>query len=193
MMLGREMTLPIDVLYGSPDQGESEVHEYTTELKLRLDNAYRDARKQIESQHKRQKRVYDQRHHGRPFEAGDFAWVYNPRYKKGLATKLSCNWSGPYLVIKRMSDTIYRIQKNRNVIHYDSLKLYSGSNMKPWPNVDLVPKVIDPEMKDVEESQVNENQTIIIDEGISRDPTPEDNLEIAMPMESSSQPDTVLM
>jgi hypothetical protein len=52
MMFGREMTLPVDVLYGDPEQRESEVHEYTKKLKSRLEDAYQDARKQIESQHR---------------------------------------------------------------------------------------------------------------------------------------------
>lgn len=38
MMFGREMTLPVDVMFGGPREEEIEVQEYTDELKSRLQN-----------------------------------------------------------------------------------------------------------------------------------------------------------
>jgi hypothetical protein len=95
-----------DILYGDPNEQEVEVSEYSSDLKQRLDKAFDTVGEQISTQHKRQKRTYDQRQHGKPFKVGHFVWVYNPRYKKGLTKTLGCNWYGPYQVLKRHSDTI---------------------------------------------------------------------------------------
>jgi hypothetical protein len=111
-----------------------------------LENAFKVARSQISAQHRRQKRTYDQRQHGQPFKPGDFVWVYNQRFKKRLTTKLGCNWLGPYLVLKRLSDTVNRIQKSKTakpiVIHYDRMKLYRGEKVKSWIVEDVVPEVM---------------------------------------------------
>ena len=35
----------------------------------------------------------------------------SPQRKKGLSPKLQTNWDGPYKIIKRLNDVVYRIQK----------------------------------------------------------------------------------
>jgi transposase InsO family protein len=136
MCFGREATLPIDVMFGSPNETETEASDFVSTLRVNLESAFHDARKSIMAQHQRQKRLYDQRSHGEPYRVRDFVWLYNPKRKKGIATKLSCHWSGPYMITKRISDIIYRIQTNRmskpKIVHYDRLKRYKGVNAKPW-------------------------------------------------------------
>lgn len=157
MMFGREMLLPLDIMYSNSEEEEVEACEYVVELKERLNTAYESARTEIAKRHRRQKRLYDQRKHGKPYEPGDFVWLYNPVRKKGITTKLSCNWYGPFKVIKRLSDTIYRIQKNKKavprVVHYDRLKLYRGDNTASWKSDE--PKMVEEAdaspLEDVEE------------------------------------------
>ncbi|CAC5371521.1 unnamed protein product [Mytilus coruscus] len=45
------------------------------------------------------------------FDAGAPVWLHNPRRVKGLCPKLQNNWEGPYIVINKLNDVIYRIQK----------------------------------------------------------------------------------
>jgi hypothetical protein len=146
LCFGREANLPIDIMYGSPNEDQIEVSEFTSKLKKNLEAAFENARENIRSEHVRQKRVYDQRSHGKPYKPGDFVWLYQPRRKKGITTKLSCNWIGPFMITKKLSDTVYRIQRSRNtkpkVIHYDRLKLYRGTNAVPWTVGERTPEIV---------------------------------------------------
>ena len=60
--------------------------------------------------------------------------LYNPQRKKGVSPKLQPNWDGPYLVIKRISDVVYRIQSSKNrrskmkVVHLERLAKYRESS-----------------------------------------------------------------
>ena len=56
------------------------------------------------------KRYYDIGTTESKLEVGDAVWLYNPQRKKGLSPKLQKPWQGPYVIIKRINDLIYRIQ-----------------------------------------------------------------------------------
>ncbi|GJQ78208.1 hypothetical protein Trydic_g2537 [Trypoxylus dichotomus] len=44
------------------------------------------------------------------FEIGDKVWFYQPPRKKGRSLKLERSYTGPYTVINRINDLVYRIQ-----------------------------------------------------------------------------------
>jgi len=59
--------------------------------------------------------------------------------KKGLSPKLDMKWQGPFLVIDKLSDVVFRIQRNgprglQKVVHFDNLKPYCGKPPKSWLN-----------------------------------------------------------
>ena len=45
------------------------------------------------------------------FQAGDLVWLYNPRRRNGCCPKLSSDWKGPYTVVTRIKDVVYRIRR----------------------------------------------------------------------------------
>ena len=45
------------------------------------------------------------------FHEGQLVLLYNPQKKKALYPKLQTSWNGPYEVVKRLNDVVYRIQK----------------------------------------------------------------------------------
>ena len=57
--------------------------------------------------------------------------LLNPKRKKGVTPKLQRPWDGPYLVIKRISDVVYRIQKSESakakVVSFEMLKPFKGT------------------------------------------------------------------
>ena len=62
-------------------------------------------------------------------EAEDLVWLHNPAVPQGHSRKLHCPWTGPFTVVKRLSDVVYRIQdsrprrrRSRIVVHFDQLK-----------------------------------------------------------------------
>ncbi len=76
----------------------------------------------------RQKELFDRRKvHGELLEEGQLVMVHNPVVPWGQSRKLHCPWSGPYKVVKRLSDAVYRVldtrsRRQRQVIHFDRLK-----------------------------------------------------------------------
>ena len=77
-----------------------------------------------------QKKQYDKRAQLRTFHVGD--WVlrlYPPHITKN---KLSYRYTGPYLVIQRIGEVNYLIQKSKTTspltVHVNDLKSYTGEN-----------------------------------------------------------------
>ncbi|KAL1446972.1 hypothetical protein WDU94_014038 [Cyamophila willieti] len=65
------------------------------------------------------------------FRPGDLVWLYNPRRRKDRFPKLHKSWEGPYRVVTRLNDVVYRIQRGSGsefkVVHLGRLVPCSGS------------------------------------------------------------------
>ena len=128
-MFGRQARIPIDVMYGLPP-GESETcSQYVLNLRRSLESAYRIARQNLLVSAHRQKEYYDTKVHGKPFTQGDLVWLCNTAVPRGSSRKLYSPWTGPYKVVKCLSDLVYRIQdikrkRKKLVVNFDHLKPY---------------------------------------------------------------------
>ena len=54
-------------------------------------------------------------------------WVFNPKVPKNNHSKLFHPWTGPFKVLKQLSDCTYRVQqlggrKRRQIVHFNRLK-----------------------------------------------------------------------
>ena len=138
MMIGREATLPIDVMLGRPESVEVPSNEtkYAQSLRQRIDLIHDFARKHLQIESDRQKRYYDHLAQQHSFKQGDAVWLHNLKRKKGLCPKLQRPWDGPYIVIKCIDDLVYRIQKGARgkprVVHTNRLKRYEGADVPDW-------------------------------------------------------------
>ena len=136
LMLGREMNLPVDLVYGPHPQTEEYpdetgvIYEYTDDLQKRLWKVHAKARDNIVKASDRQKRQYDIKANVNSFEVGDVVWLFKYNRVKNRSPKLQRNWDGPYFITEVISDIIYRIQKTptgrMQVVHHDRLKPYFG-------------------------------------------------------------------
>ena len=70
LMYGREMQLPIDIMYRSPNQEVSR-SQYAHEVRDTLQNAYSATSEKLLVAHKRQKDYYDRRTQGTRYSVGD--------------------------------------------------------------------------------------------------------------------------
>ena len=139
LVYGREMFMPIDVMFGKPegDMGGEEL-EYVRGLRGRLEDAYDVAREHLQQSAERQKRYYDVRANESPYEPGDLVWTMNKTRKKGKSPKLQTRWLGPLLVLKRLNDVTYQVktsERDMKIIHYDLLKPYLGRDVPRWVQV----------------------------------------------------------
>ncbi|GBN32938.1 hypothetical protein AVEN_43413-1 [Araneus ventricosus] len=62
------------------------------------------------------------------FNEGDQVSLYNPKRRRVLSPKLQQKWEGPYTIVKRLNDVIYRVRRSPNgkpkVIHINQLASY---------------------------------------------------------------------
>ena len=58
MLFGREMRLPLDIMYRQPEASHSRF-DYSNEVRKTLADAYERARERLHLAHKRQKDYYD--------------------------------------------------------------------------------------------------------------------------------------
>ncbi|UYV61028.1 hypothetical protein LAZ67_1003178, partial [Cordylochernes scorpioides] len=61
--------------------------------------------------HRMRTRYYQRANHD-GFGQGDLVWLFHPKRKKGLSPELMAVWKGPYKIIKRINDLVYRIQRS---------------------------------------------------------------------------------
>ena len=138
MMMGHEVNLPVDILYGRPvtDEHFESKSEYVETLKKKLEAAHEFARQQLQRSACRQKKYYDLKVYDNPYQRGDFVWHYLPQCKVGLSPKLQTFWEGPYLIVQKISDALYAIQRSKaskkEVVHFDRLKPYKGTELESW-------------------------------------------------------------
>ncbi len=138
LMFGREVRLPVDVMYGNPSPAQTSTSRYALDLRLHLDKSYENVRNHMGLQQRRQKTLYDRRIHGAPFRLDDQVWLHSPAVPKGCAKKLHRPWQGPYRIVKVLSEVLFRIQRKdsprkRLVVHFNRLKPYYETQASSEP------------------------------------------------------------
>jgi len=130
LCLGRELKLPMDLIYGSPPTKEANLSEgdYVLRLKAKLNGIHNEVRNRINMKTSRAKVLYDRKARLVDYEPGQKIWLYNPRKIIGRAPKLQSNWEGPYEIVKKINDVVYCIRKSsrhkNKVVHSDRLASY---------------------------------------------------------------------
>ena len=138
MMLGREVVLPVDLTFeqSSPSTSEKEMQDYSHELRERLQEVHSNARQKLGLAAQRQGKMYDRNTKLRKFDVGDWVWLHGVPRKRGVCHKLEPKWTGPFLIMNKLSDVIYRIQESSRakpkVVHVDRLKEYLGPPLQNW-------------------------------------------------------------
>lgn len=145
LMLGREVRLPAEVMFGTGktpvgDQIAS-YGEYVSDLRDKMAHAHDVARKHLEKSAVRQKDHYDAKQVVTVYQPGDLVWVLSDLTQLHIAPKLRCAYEGPYLVLKRLNGLDYKVQFDAQgkikILHHNRLKLYKGDQKLPWSKVAL--------------------------------------------------------
>ena len=126
-MFGRRAQLPLDLVFKTDVSPAMTTPEYAVELKQSLEAAYEKVRQTTGAKQEVQRRLYNRRVHGDLHQVGDHVWLHSTVLSRGNTKKLHHPWTGPYRVIKRLSDSTYRIQllrapHKRLVVHFNWLK-----------------------------------------------------------------------
>ena len=152
LMLGRETTMPLDLIYCMPTSVKPvPTNQWVWELKERIEDAHTFVRGHIKQAILRQKTYHDKKLSWRKFEEGDEVYIFFPQKKIGCSSKLTSFWRGPFTILRKMSDVLYEVNCGRSgksqVIHCDRIKK-KISQMLREEDVDLV--INDRVVEDVE-------------------------------------------
>jgi hypothetical protein len=128
LLFGRELRLPSDLLFGTPSNKERPTIELAANLVDHLRDIHNYARQHLRLASNRMKTRYDKMANCAGYHEGDRVWLYRPTRTKGRSPKLQSAWEGPYKIIKRINDVVYKIQRNPRsrmmVVHLDRLAPY---------------------------------------------------------------------
>lgn len=126
---GQDLRLPLDLLRGTPpEQSETTPADYVSTVREKLDNIHQAVRGKMSMKSNYAKSWYDRKAKKSQFEEGQKVWLFNPHRTVGKSPKLQSNWEGPFVVVKKINDVVYCVQKTprhrKKVVHADRLATY---------------------------------------------------------------------
>lgn len=133
VLFGQEIVLPVDVVLGvAPKDKFTSVSDYVTKTADTLSTVVEAVKRHQATASKQQKANFDFRANFQYYSAGELVWVQNKSRKRGLCPKLQRRYKGPYKVLERVTDVLYRLDPGEGkpdfVMHFNRLKPFvSGS------------------------------------------------------------------
>ena len=100
--------LPVDMIAGPPPVQSDNLDKYTDKIRNQFAKAFSVVAEQQNSYIMRQKELYRERQH--KINIDDLVWLYTDRANPNLNRKFQSFWSGPYRVVKQLSNTIFEIE-----------------------------------------------------------------------------------
>ena len=107
LLLGREINMPIDVVFGKPpgcSYGNMCPQIYVEWIRDSMQRSFEIAHENLMSSFKKQKHYHDVNLKPRSFEIGTMVWRF---YPPKANQKLSSGWTGPYRIMRKISDITY--------------------------------------------------------------------------------------
>ncbi len=143
LMTGRNMTLPLHLLYQPGDLNlvtAYTTHQYLEELHQHLRTTFAFAQQQLQRSAEGRKAYYDQKASHHEFNVGDKVWYYSfarPRQNAPhrLSKKFLPHWTGPHAIVDKLSPVAYRIKIGQGRsepvlrwVHRNQIKRHQGSS-----------------------------------------------------------------
>ena len=140
-MYGRDPRFPIDISLSKPDKLYTSTDDYRSVLINRFVEAPKLAHDNIELAQQRQKANYDKKTREVSYSIGQRVWLFTPNNRKGLSSKLTHNWHGPYRILAKKSSVNYLLDSNdertyMQIVHVNRLKPFISYDSRP-ATVDL--------------------------------------------------------
>ena len=136
LMYGRTPLEPIDTIVVPNKAFRKEVGETIAQLQI----ARSVAKENVTERQKLMKERYDRNLCIRDFKPGDLVWIHFPEVMVGGSRKFFMNWSGPYIIVEKTSDTNFKVAQAhnsnilKNEIHVNRMKpFYHRAVLPPKP------------------------------------------------------------
>ena len=136
LMLGREVTLPLDIFLGTAPASPTAPPDYVRDLLVRMSTTFASARENMKSAQWRGRQNYAESNTIREqrFQVGDLVMITNSASQVGKCKKLQPVWRGPFVVAEVLSPILYRVADRRRskVQHVDRLRVYTDRTVPLW-------------------------------------------------------------
>ena len=139
LMLGREVCLPIEVIYETNTKSSKPIStycQYVADLQSNIQKAPSLAHRHLNEQALRHKDIYDSKLVFHQYEEGEVVWYLNEARIKGLSPKLQATYLGQYLITQKLNDLVFKIQVSKfghtRVVHHNKLKRFEGKAYPKW-------------------------------------------------------------
>ena len=164
-LYGREAVLPVDIMFGKVPGEKKGAFRHANDLKERLQEAYNIIRTEQKKAIERNRRYYTDPRPGEEFDDNRLVWLFTPHTKPGSSKKLSVFWTGPWKIVNKVTEVLYRIKTAGNwnereldvVVSLDRLKPYEGKTIpNEHPTFNL--QTEDLELDDMHAEEVSQDQ-----------------------------------
>lgn len=108
MVFGKELRLPIDMVYGAPGSEPLPQTEYARKLAARMRLAYQQVRMNQELHVERMHQTYNSRNQS--MNVGDLVWLYTPRSDPELNRKFQSYWTGPWKIKRFITNVLLDVE-----------------------------------------------------------------------------------
>ena len=135
LMLGREINMPVDLIFPGPEPAETvEYEKYVSDLVTQIQAAHEIAREKLKTSQAIAKRDYDLKAFTRSYAIGDAVYVLDTAAVKGKCSKLRPKWKGPGLVVRKLTDYLYEVmlRKKLETINHDRMKPCKDRELPAW-------------------------------------------------------------
>ena len=131
-MYGREARMPLDFIFPVEHDATPRAHEEAQQLEQKLKIAYQHMRTNIKKSIRRNQQLYRGKLNNLPLTTEDTVWLFTPRIRPTKGKKFSIFWTGPWKIIEKISEVLFKIKThgdwNRKelelVVSIDRLRRY---------------------------------------------------------------------
>ena len=129
----------VNFLLEKDDPAYKDYHEYADEVRERMQRAFDLVHERLQQKFEIAKKRYDKRIKEARFSVGNFVWFYSPRNLPGKSRKWRLKTSGPFLIVSKLNNAVYKIQKNPTskpfIVNIDRITKYESElteKLKVW-------------------------------------------------------------
>ena len=133
LMFGREPFSPLDTILPAVQDLPNSIRQYA----LQLAYAREVAKNNVATCQEKIKTRYDETSNNVSFEPGELVWIFFPEINVGGSPKLFHNWSGPYLLMEKISPTNFKVVQAhdlkplKNPVHVNRMKRFHHRAVVP--------------------------------------------------------------
>ena len=131
-MLGREARLPVDIVMETPERVYNSAEQYSEDILRRFKKIFSFMRENQQATIRRNTKLYS---NTKSFKVDDKVWYLCPRLVPGKPSKITDQWLGPYKIIEKVAEVLYKIKPAdyegaQMTVHVSRLAKHKGQGDK---------------------------------------------------------------